>query len=430
MQLPPMVSNPKKILLLGAGFTTRNMGVWALTSGAIASALNAYPDARIFVLDYHAEPASYEVEHPRGTAAVDMINVRFSKKFWLPNNILRLLLTALLIKLVPFKGIQDRLFRRNCWLSHIQTADFAGAVSGGDSFSDIYGLARLLYVALPQILCLVVGRPLILLPQTIGPFDSAFGRAAAGYVLKRASRVYSRDRVSIDEAKRLCGKNAARIEFSYDLGFILEPRIRMERVPAWLAERENRSPLVGVNVSGLLYIGGYTQKNMFGLKGDYRHLIHAIIDRFIVEHNAHVMLVPHVMGSAANRESDFLACRAIFEASKDEVRNRLHLIEEEYDHHEIKALIGRCDFFIGSRMHACIAALSQSIPAVGLAYSKKFIGVFSSIGMEGLVFDLREADEDATVRQVGEIFVRRLEFRADLEKKMPAVRDEVMSLFA
>ena len=46
------------------------------------------------------------------------------------------------------------------------------------------------------------------------------------------------------------------------------------------------------------------------------------------------------------------------------------MIAHEYDQHAIKSIIGRCDFFIGSRMHACIAALSQKIPTAAVAIVK------------------------------------------------------------
>jgi hypothetical protein len=36
--------------------------------------------------------------------------------------------------------------------------------------------------------------------------------------------------------------------------------------------------VVGFNISGLLLNRGYTQKNMFGLKNDYRELIYSVID--------------------------------------------------------------------------------------------------------------------------------------------------------
>ena len=47
----------------------------------------------------------------------------------------------------------------------------------------------------------------------------------------------------------------------------------------------------------------------------------------------------------------------------------------------MKYLIGQCDFFVGSRMHSCIAAVSQCVPAVSIAYSDKFIGVMATLGL-------------------------------------------------
>ena len=39
---------------------------------------------------------------------------------------------------------------------------------------------------------------------------------------------------------------------------------------------------MGLNVSGLLDMGGYTRNNAFGLKTDYRALIYNVID-FLIE---------------------------------------------------------------------------------------------------------------------------------------------------
>jgi polysaccharide pyruvyl transferase WcaK-like protein len=424
-----MGSHAKKIMFLGAGFTTNNMGVWALASGTVASALHAFPDAEIFFFDYHSAPQRYEVIHPSGTARIDLINIRFSKKVWMPNNIARLILTAALVRLLPFKFFRDKVISKNLWLRHIQTADLIGSIAGGDSFSDIYGMRRLLYVSLPQILMILMGKPLVFLPQTIGPFRSFMGKWVARYILKRAHRVYSRDLQSIEEVRGIVGDHGIRIECFYDMGFALEPSIRNDNVPAWLAGKVKAEPLVGLNVSGLLYIGGYTQNNMFGLKCNYRILIYNIIEYFIRNHGAHVMLVPHVFGRGDNRESDLSACRAIFGEAESGLQSHIHIIEEGYNHHEIKALIGRCDFFVGSRMHACIAALSQSVPAVGIAYSRKFMGVFESIGMQDLVVDLRKQTDASILSIINDIYNRRSEFRKDLQGKMPAVRKQVMNFF-
>ena len=106
------------------------------------------------------------------------------------------------------------------------------------------------------------------------------------------------------------------------------------------------------------------------------------------------------------------------------------MISEEYDQHEMKYLIGQCDFFIGSRMHACIAALSQGVPAVGLAYSRKFMGVLRSIGVENLVVDLRECGAGKISKLIDDAYLSRAKIQSDLADRMPSVRQTVEKLFA
>jgi polysaccharide pyruvyl transferase WcaK-like protein len=58
-------------------------------------------------------------------------------------------------------------------------------------------------------------------------------------------------------------------------------------------------------------------------------------------------------------------------------------------------------------MHACIAALSQCVPALGLAYSNKFSGVFETIGVGSLVIDLRAHPSGSIIETVARVFDRR-----------------------
>lgn len=416
--------------LLGASFGTKNLGVAALTCGTVASVFHSYPNARLFLLDYAVEPASYQVTHPGGVASVELINIRFSKRFYLRNNIAYLLLLAVCLRLLPSRKWRSRLQRHNHVLKAIQEADIIGSIAGGDSFSDIYGIGRLVYVTLPQILVQLLAKPLVLLPQTLGPFKSRFARAVARSIVGRSKMVYTRDPDGLDAVRVLAGRDHGQLSFAYDMGFALEPSIRTERIPSWMADYNTSIPLVGLNVSGLLYIGGYTRSNMFGIKMDYRRLIHDLIEIMVRKHGAQVMLVPHVLGTGVDSESDADACRNIYENTGESLRRSIHLVDEEYDQHEIKALIGRSNFFIGSRMHACIAAMSKCIPAVGLAYSRKFHGVFGSVGMEELVIDIRECDKDAVIAAVGQAYQRREELRATLEANIPDVRASVLGLFS
>ena len=81
-------------------------------------------------------------------------------------------------------------------------------------------------------------------------------------------------------------------------------------------------------------------------------------------------------------------------------------------------------------MHACIAALSQNIPTVAIAYSKKFKGFMDSIGVGNLVADPREMEEQEILSVVNRAYAERDNIRNHLERTMPGVRKHVLNLFA
>jgi len=421
-----MNTHDTKCIILGASLETNNMGVSALVSGAITSLRKCYPNAKVSLLDYGLKPCTYTVLTEEGPATVNLLNIRFSKRFYLRNNIAWLLLHAFLLKLLP-QRLSARLLSRNALLQEICDTDIVASIAGGDSFSDIYGLRRLLYVALPQILTLVLNKRLILLPQTLGPFHGFLAKRIAGYIHRMAKMVYSRDRQSIEEIGPLAGKDPSRLRFSYDMAFVLRPSANGVEEPYWLRNKGS-GRLIGFNISGLLFMGGYTRNNMFRLKSDYQELVYALIQHLIEKHRAEIVLVPHVYGSGKNSESDSYACGIVYDHFRSHFSGNIHFIKNQYDQHQIKFLIGQLDFFLGSRMHACIAALSQCVPAIGLAYSRKFHGVFESIGMGELVANLREHDKDTVIALVDRVYQRRINLKARLEAEMPAVRESVLAL--
>src|SRR4030067_3579723 len=263
--------------LWGASFGTKNLGVAALTCGTIASFFHSFPNGRIFLLDYGREAANFRVAHPGGIATVEFVNIRFSKRFYLSNNIAYLLFLVIFLRILPFRRLRERLLQRNHVLNAISNADIISSIAGGGRFSDTYGLGRLIYVVLPKILVQLLGKPLVLLPQTVGPFHGIFAKAIALFILRRSRVVYTRDRSGLETVRALTGHDHGRLGFSYDMGFALDPHIRPEKIPPWLAEYDESIPLVGLNVRGYIYIGGYTRNNMFGIETDYHRLIHNLI---------------------------------------------------------------------------------------------------------------------------------------------------------
>lgn len=419
--------NPKSVGILGATFATPNLGVSALASGAIRCLHKRYPDAKLFFLDYEPEITKTVVEEDC-ELVVPMIQMRFSKRFWLKNNIVVLLLLAVFYRLLPIEFIRTLLKKRNRTFSAICDAELFTAVSGGDSFSDLYGLPRFLYVVLPQVLVLLLGKPLIQLPQTYGPFKGKIAGATARWIVTRSDRAFCRDFSSLNSmfSEKGQGSQPSNASFCYDMAFGID-----SSAPAQLAidgvdvEGREDGSLIGVNISGLLYREAGHKRSSFGIRANYRDTMLAVIDYFIREVDARVLLVPHVMGDEPGDESDLQVCREIYAELKDTYKGKIGVARGVYGPNEIRYIIGKCDFFTGSRMHACIAAWSQCIPAVAIAYSDKFLGVLNTIGVSSLAADARALTQQDLIDRLRAAFHARRETSTRLKAVIPDVRSTV-----
>ena len=423
---------PVKVALMGVTFDSPNLGVGALLGGSISAILSNYTNAQVSVLDYGYDPFRRNVRFNDRDVAVDFVNLRFSKRLFLPNNIAYLIALSILLRLIPIKSFRNRVIERNSTLKFISETDVFGSIAGGDSFADIYGLERLFYVGLPQILIILLGKKLIVFPQTFGPFKGSFARRIARYIISHSECVYLRDKKSIDDARKLLpASQAGKVKFCFDVGFLLKPEAKPNYDNSWIAAaKANNRPLVGFNVSGLLYSGGYTGKNEFGLKADYRVLVENMIEFFIREKSAAVVLVSHVqsenLGSGPG-EGDDAVCREIFARLQTKYPGQLFFAGADFTAPQVKHVIAQCDFFTGSRMHACIAALSQGVPAVAISYSDKFVGVLETLGMTEAVADPRKLDENQILQIIGEAFDRRESSRRHLQTVIPEVQTKAIA---
>jgi colanic acid/amylovoran biosynthesis protein len=272
-------------------------------------------------------------------------------------------------KNVPLKiggrvSIKQMLIGKSKFLKDLELCDIVLDIGEGDSFADIYGLKRYLFLIVSKFAVLAKGKPLILSPQTIGPFDNWLARKIAAILMRRCKRVYARDGLSFQYLKE-CGVTQ-NIDEVIDVAFKL-PFNRF-------IHQDNKRIKVGLNVSGLLFSGGYTQDNQFGLTIDYPELIRMLLTDWGKRADYEVWLIPHVIPNELPVEDDR---KAIVALSKE--FPSVNIAPDFQSPSEAKSFIASMDFMTGARMHACIAAFSSGVPVVPLAYSRKFNGLFSSL---------------------------------------------------
>ncbi len=232
----------------------------------------------------------------------------------------------------------------------------------GDSFSDIYGLKRFVVTSYFKTVAIRKAGQFVFGPQTYGPFKSGMVRAASARLIRSADRVYARDSKSANLIREMSGVEPFT---TTDVAFALP----MDKVDI----RNTGKPAFGINVSGLLWTGGYNKSNQFGLSVDYRRYVDELID-MACSKGYQVHLIPHVVGDLYP-ECDSPVCREI--AAVD---NRCILAPEFDSPMQAKGYISTMDVFTGARMHATIGAFSSGVPTIPFSYSPKFKGLYNSIG--------------------------------------------------
>lgn len=284
----------------------------------------------------------------------------------------------------------------------------------GDSFSDIYGKKRFDSMNHQHQTAHLFKKKMLFLPQTIGPFKEDAIQKEAVQSLENAKMVFARDEQSYNFVKDHTTQQAnyQLIDIAFFMPF---------EVQQFAHDQIN----VGINVSALLWNGGYTKNNQFNLKSDYSHLIVKVIDHFLALPDVKIHLVPHVVLKKASVENDYEVSIALEKQFKSD---RIVVAPFFEDPIEAKNYISGLDFFIGARMHSCIAAFSSGVPVYPMAYSRKFNGLFAQTLDYSYMGDMVHQSEKKIVQGVSHAYDNRKQLKELISERMNGIVREKQDL--
>lgn len=275
---------------------------------------------------------------------------------------------------------------------HVKEVAFEAADYGGDGFSDIYGTPLFLNRMNQTDMLRKANVPLIMLPQTIGPFKDKANERIAMDVMKYASDVYIRDERYVKELDRA----GIKYTLTKDISAFMKPQ-------PWDIDIKDNA--VGLNVSGLAYHNNF--KDLAGQFDAYPELIDRIISHF--QHKGcPVYLIPHSYDyQQPDDNDDMTACREAYNRHAD--KKGLYVVDKDMLAPEVKYVISRMSFFMGARMHANFAAIYTGVPVFGMAYSYKFLGAFNANGLDGekqtrMINNLSKEDIDSYIAKIDSFY--------------------------
>ncbi|QYJ06364.1 polysaccharide pyruvyl transferase family protein [Qipengyuania flava] len=266
-------------------------------------------------------------------------------------------------------------------------------IGSGDSFADIYGWRRFAKIGGLKFLVPNGRKKLVMSPQTLGPFDDTAMRAIAKRAMASCHKVFARDEPSLLRAQEMLGEAASsHLALATDVAFAMKP---LAEEPADWPVRDAGKTHAGLNVSGLLYRGGYTGGNQFGLTLNYSELIHEFLEQHAGNEDVQVWLIPHVYRlTGTAMESDLAVARELAEKYPHAKLAPLFKAAPE-----AKRFISSMNVMFAARMHAAIAAVSTGTACLPMSYSVKFRGLFAQLGYTHII-DLKSASGEEAKAQM------------------------------
>lgn len=282
-------------------------------------------------------------------------------------------------------------------------------LAGGDKFYDYDDGIRRAIEGLPMVLeaalALVVSRPLMVYAHSGGPFRNRYRREIIKRILKRADLVTVREPIS----KKYFDNFTPSI-LTADAAFLAaagDVEMAVETLEDW--KIDTTEPIVGMTVREWNFPESDDTER---LMAQYRNEITNLIGDLSAQ-GFQVVLFPQVIGVHTDDR----------EISKEIAsESEAIALDGDYDVPHLIEMIGTCDFFIGTRMHSNIFALSQHVPVLAIAYRHKTRGIMQMVGQEKYVVDIDDVDRGLR-QKVDELLDNGDEIREQLQTSIPEIRE-------
>jgi colanic acid/amylovoran biosynthesis protein len=397
-----------KILIVNA-YTRNNGGDAAILSVLIGQLRNDWVKPQITVASME-DPHEYpEFEGCRNIGSIRLFNaaessfkiLRISRKMlalgvelmW-PHfpRVIRTKINVILPKMVKSE------------LMALDEADLIISLGGGylNGTDTLAGNLNIRYILLPIKLAEIIHKPVIMAPQSFGPFGNDYQRNAVRSALNRCQLILVREDTSYKLLKSI-GVQEKLTKRLTDAGFAFDVDTKPKKA------MPHQRMQIGITARAWMK----TKKQEL-----YEQALAEFIYTVCAKYQANIMLIPQVT-SDIYQDDDRIVERRIAQLV-EKLNTEVEQIEERPNHHQLKQYYEELDFTIGTRFHSVIFSLTSYVPAIAIEYEHKTSGIMHDLGLDKWVIGIEDVTAVKLLNMFNNLVEERDEYIAHLKKVLPA----------
>jgi colanic acid/amylovoran biosynthesis protein len=294
-----------------------------------------------------------------------------------------------------------------------ENADIVAPVGGGylTGKNSLHGNMTILLHLHAIAIGLLLRKPTYLFSQSIGPFGNRFQEYISAKILNRVNIIFAREFFTVETLKKI-GIKSSLVTETVDVAFLFKADTKQV-----MADYLNKNginfdkPVVGITVKRFL---AKPQQDL------YETAIARLID-WLNDQNFQVVVVPQVTSELHN-DDDRQVGRRIGKMIKSP--KNCVILNENLSHRQIKGIYENMNWFVGTRMHSCIFALTAYVPTIGIQYEYKTGGTMKGLGLADWVIKMEDVTFDRLREKFTALMKNRDAYLASLRSNIPLYENQ------
>jgi len=250
-----------------------------------------------------------------------------------------------------------------------------------------------------------IGKPVIVFPNSIGPFKTWIGRFLSRLALNHCEYVLVREPVSYEIVNSL-GIGSRKI-LTADTALLF-------KATKGATSESFSHPVIGVCPGIYRYSLSDEQVRNYIL--DHAKALDVAIERY----GFNVVLSPHYVSHLEYDDSEI--CKLILNEMKNKNRAKIFVANGV---EEFKSFLDHMDMIITSKMHPGVMGVSGYVPTLFIAYDHKQTGLFKHLGMEDFAIPITEISCERILAKIDSIWRQREKIVASLQTRIPVMQEDI-----
>lgn len=231
-----------------------------------------------------------------------------------------------------------------------------------------------------------LGKKVIIMPNSFGPFLGKIERRIVKQVLKKCETIYAREDISREYLQELLNKE---VKLSPDLGFYIKPNFKKNYYE--LSSMAKGKKKVAITMRP------YRFPEYSDGEERYKNYINEmyLTCKELIRKGYFPIFVAHTLGPSAH-EDDRIALNGVIKKLRTDgisESDYLYYDKPEMNCFDITDFYAQVDYIIGTRFHSVIFAMTSLTPSIAISYSgHKTTGIMEDIGLKKYVINIGEVE--------------------------------------